>query len=223
MMEKHYTGRPASPGIAMGPLVAFVPCAGMRVASGNVEIETRALRTALASALRELRQLIDQSPKETAEILGFQVALLEDSALAEPALATIAAGRAAHDAWHDAMEAEAAGYESSADEYFRARAADLRDIRDRVLTSLAGSDPVADVPPGAVVVAVDLAPSRFLGIDWSRGGALVLTAGSATSHIAMLARSRGIPAVVGLGIELTELSGDALVDAHRGVLTVNPG
>jgi phosphoenolpyruvate-protein phosphotransferase (PTS system enzyme I) len=223
MMEKHYKGRPASPGIAMGPLVAFVPCAGVRVASGNVEIETRALRTALASALRELRQLIDQSPKETAEILGFQVALLEDSVLAEPALAMIAAGRAAHDAWYDAMEAEAAGYESSEDEYFRARAADLRDIRDRVLTSLAGSDPVADLPPGAVVVAVDLAPSRFLDIDWSRGGALVLTAGSATSHVAMLARSRGIPAVVGLGVELTELSGDALVDAHQGVLTVNPG
>jgi phosphotransferase system enzyme I (PtsI) len=51
----------------------------------------------------------------------------------------------------------------------------------------------------------------------------VLTAGSTTSHVAMLARSRGIPAVVGLGVDLAELSGRALVDAHRGVLIVNPG
>jgi phosphotransferase system enzyme I (PtsI) len=121
------------------------------------------------------------------------------------------------------METEAAGYEASEDEYFRARAADLRDIRDRVLASLTGSDPVADVPRGAVVAAVDLAPSRFLAIDWSHGGALVLTAGSATSHVAMLARSRRVPTIVGLGVDLTELAGHALVDAHRGVLIVNPG
>jgi phosphotransferase system enzyme I (PtsI) len=223
MMEKHYAGRSASPGIALGPLVAFVPRAGTRVASGAVAIEMEALRIALAKALGQLRQLVARSPIETAEILGFQIALLEDDALAEPALAAIAAGRDAHDAWQDAMEAEAAGYEASEDEYFRARATDLRDIRDRVLAALAGSDLVADIPPGAVVAAVDLPPSRFLGIDWSHGGALVLTAGSATSHVAMLARSRGIPAVVGLGVELTELSGHALVDAHRGVLIVNPG
>jgi phosphotransferase system enzyme I (PtsI) len=223
MMEKHYAGRSASPGIALGPLVSFAADTSVRVASGAIDMETQALRAALAKALDELRQLADRSPSEAADILGFQVALLEDEALAESALAAIAAGRPAHDAWQDAMEAEAAGYESSDDEYFRARAADLRDIRDRVLASLAGSAPVADVPRGAIVVAVDLPPSRFLAINWSHGGALVLTAGSATSHVAMLARSRGIPAVVGLGVELTELSGHALVDAHRGVLIVNPG
>jgi phosphotransferase system enzyme I (PtsI) len=223
MIEKHFAGRSASPGVALGPLVAFAPNTCARIASDTIEGETQALRVALAKALGDLRQLVDQSRSEAAEILGFQIALLEDDALAEPALAAIAAGRAAHDAWQDAMEAEAAGYESSGDEYFRARAADLNDIRDRVLAALAGSDLVAGVPPGAIVAAVDLAPSRFLAIDWSHGGALALTAGSATSHVAMLARSRGVPAIVGLGIELNELAGDALVDAHRGVLIVNPG
>jgi phosphotransferase system enzyme I (PtsI) len=223
MMEKHFAGRGASPGIALGPLVSFAPDASMRVASGAIEIETQALRAALEKARADLRELVDQSPGETAEILGFQVAMLEDDVLAEPAFAAIAQGRAAHDAWQDAMDAEVAGYEASDDEYFRARAADLCDIRDRVLATLTGSGPVADVPPGAIVAAVDLAPSRFLAIDWSHGGALVLTAGSATSHVAMLARSRGVPAVVGLGVDLTELAGHALVDAHRGVLIVNPG
>ncbi len=222
MTEKHFAGRPASPGIALGPLVAFAPEAGTRAASGAADIEAQALRAALAQALSDLRQLVEQSPGETADILGFQVALLEDDVLAEPAFAAIAEGRAAHDAWCEAMEEEAAGYETSDDEYFRARAADLRDIRDRVLAVLAGSDPVADVPPGAIVAAVDLAPSRFLAIDWSRGGGLALTEGSSTSHVAMLARSRGVPAIVGLGVDLTELVGHALVDAHRGVLILNP-
>src|SRR2546422_204456 len=102
------------------------------------------------------------------------------------------------------------------------RAADLYDLRDRVNAHLTGSALEASVPPGVIVAAVDLAPSRFLAIDWSRGGALVLTAGSATSHVAMLARSRSIPAIMGLGVDLAELSGQALVDAHRGVVIVNP-
>jgi len=223
MMEKRFTGRCASPGLALGPLVAFTSDARTRIASGAVEIETEALSAALAKARADLRRLVDRLPGEAADILGFQVALLEDDVLAEPALSAIAEGYAAHDAWIAAMDAEAAGYEASGDEYFRARAADLRDIRDRVLANLGGSDFAADIPPGAVVAAVDLPPSRFLGIDWSRGGALVLTEGSTTSHVAMLARSRGVPAVVGLGVELTDLTGHALVDGHRGVLIVNPG
>ncbi len=223
MMERRYTGRCASPGLALGPLVAFAPESRARTASGTVEIETEALHTALAKARSDLRELVNRSPRETAEILDFQVALLDDDVLAEPAFSAIAEGHAAHDAWRAAMDAEIAGYECSGDEYFRARAADLTDIRDRVLANLAGSLPPVAIPPGAIVAAVDLAPSRFLGIDWSRGGALALTAGSVTSHVAMLARSRGVPAVVGLGVDVADLTGDALVDAHRGVLIVNPG
>jgi phosphotransferase system enzyme I (PtsI) len=121
------------------------------------------------------------------------------------------------------MRVEIAGYEASEDEYFRARAADLCDIRDRVHAHLTGAANEPAIPPGTIVAAVDLAPSRFLAIDWSRGGALVLTAGSSNSHVAMLARSRGIPAVTGLGVDLCELSGQALVDAHSGIVVVNPG
>jgi phosphotransferase system enzyme I (PtsI) len=222
MIERHIAGRAASPGIALGPIVRFVPEAHTRLPSATIELEMQALHAALRTALRDLRELVNRSEPDAVEILGFQIALLEDDALAEPAFAAIAQRRAAHEAWHDAMTAEAAGYESSEDEYFRARAADLCDLRDRVLAALAGSLSAPEVPPGAIVAAVDLAPSRFLAIDWSRGGGLVLTAGSPTSHVAMLARSRGVPAVVGLGVDLAELAGDALVDAHRGVLIVNP-
>jgi phosphotransferase system enzyme I (PtsI) len=223
MMEKRFEGRTAAPGIALGALFALTSEACARVASGVAESEADALRAATRAAIADLQRLIAQSTDDAAAILEFQVALLEDDALAEPAFSDIAAGRAADHAWLAAMRDEIAGYEKSADEYFRARAADLYDIRDRVLAHLTGTAIEATVPPGAIVAALDLAPSRFLAIDWSRGGALALTAGSTTSHVAMLARSRGIPAVVGLGVDLAELCGEALIDAHRGVLIVNPG
>ena len=222
-MEKRFAGRSASPGIALGGLFPLTIGTAARVASGAAKSEADALRSALCAARTDLKDLIERSNEDAAAILEFQVALLEDDVLAEPAFSAIVAGGAADHAWLHAMQEEIAGYEASDDEYFRARAADLYDLRDRVLAHLTGSAIETAVPPGAIVAAVDLAPSRFLGIDWSRGGALVLTAGSTTSHVAMLARSRGIPAVTGLGVDLAELSGQALVDAHRGVLIVNPG
>jgi phosphoenolpyruvate-protein phosphotransferase (PTS system enzyme I) len=222
-MEKRFAGRPASPGIALGALFPLTTGTRARVPSGAPESEADALRSAIRAARADLRDLVERSTGDAAEILEFQVALLEDDVLAEPAFSAIVVGHAADHAWLDAIQREIAGYEASDDEYFRARAADLYDLRDRVLAHLTGSAIEAAVPPGAIVAAVDLAPSRFLGIDWSSGGALVLTAGSTTSHVAMLARSRGIPAVTELGVDLTELSGQALVDAHRGVLILNPG
>jgi phosphoenolpyruvate-protein phosphotransferase (PTS system enzyme I) len=222
-MEKRFAGRSASPGIALGALFPLTIGTAARVASGAAESEAEALRSALCAAGTDLKGLIERSNEDAAAILEFQVALLEDDVLAEPAFSAIVAGGAADHAWLHAMQQEIAGYEASDDEYFRARAADLYDLRDRVLAHLTGSAIEAAVPPGAIVAAVDLAPSRFLSIDWAHGGALVLTAGSTTSHVAMLARSRGIPAVTGLGVDLAELSGHALVDAHRGVLIVNPG
>lgn len=223
MMEKRYAGRPASPGIALGALFTVATGTGTRTASGTAQSEEEALRCALSASLIELRQLIERSPKDAAAILEFQVALLEDDVLAEPAFSAIAAGGAADHAWRYALQEEIAGYEASDDENFRARSADLYDIRDRVLAHLTEATFEDTVPPGAIVAAHDITPSRFLAIDWSRGGALALSAGSATSHVAMLARSRGVPAVVGLNVDLADLSGEALVDAHRGVLIVDPG
>ena len=223
MMEKRFEGRPAAPGIALGALVSMASGTVARVSSGAADTEAHALRSAIAAALTDLQRMVEQANDEAAAMLGFQIAFLEDDELAAPAFNAIAQGRAAHEAWIDAMQAEAAYYKSSEDEYFRARAADIEDIGERVLGHLTGSVAEADVPPGAIVAAIDLAPSRFLSIDWSKGGALVLMAGSATSHVAMLARSRGVPAVVGLGADLAELEGQALVDANRGLLVVNPG
>ena len=73
------------------------------------------------------------------------------------------------------------------------------------------------------MVAADLPLSRFLGIDWAQGGAIVLTEGSPTSHVAMLARARRVPMVVGLGTAADWMAGrEVLVDAASGEVVLDP-
>ena len=103
-------------------------------------------------------------------------------------------------AWRAALDDEIAGYEAADDENFRARASDLEDIRDRVLAILRRRRTSARSARGRrSCVGEDLTPSRFLAIDWSGGGGIALTRGSASGHVATLARARGVPMIVGLG------------------------
>jgi phosphotransferase system enzyme I (PtsI) len=108
----------------------------------------------------------------------------------------------------------------ASDAYFRGRAADLRDLRDRVLRQLTGE--VEEVlPAGAIIAAEDIPPSRFLSTDW-RGGGLVLERGSPTSHVAILARSRAVPMIVGVRIAELQTGQEALLDGDSGVLILDP-
>jgi phosphotransferase system enzyme I (PtsI) len=224
MDEIRLAGSRAAPGCALGPLVRIDPTPTRARATADAAGEALALRDAIDAARAALAVQIATLGGDAADVLAFQDALLEDDTLSEPAFAAIAGGVAAHVAWSDALAAEIAGYEAAEDEYFRARAADLRDLRDRVLAALRGETDAPAVPPGAVVVADDLAPSHFLSIDWRAGGALVLASGSATSHVAMLARARGVPTLVGVGHGLFALAAgdDAFVDADAGVIVIAP-
>ncbi len=225
MAPLRLTGRPAARGFAEGPLHVVAQLSRARVASGDPATEQRDLEEAIHAAIADLTRLMADMATDAAEVLAFQVAMLEDTALIEPALDRIARGEPADTAFTAALEAEIAGYEASDDAYFAARAADLRDLRDAVLGHLSGTTSAGNVPPGAIVLAHDLPPSRFLAIDWRRGGALLLRQGSPTSHVAMLARSRGVPMIVGLGGDaLGDGSvgvGHALVDAGAGEVLVN--
>jgi phosphoenolpyruvate-protein phosphotransferase (PTS system enzyme I) len=221
-MELKLTGRAASPGIFVGPAVVLSALAAHGRAQGSPAEEEGALIAAIAASRDEVSALASSANGEATRIVGIQVALLEDDALSETARAAIASGVAADSAWRDAMAVEIAGYERAEDEYFRARAADLVDVRDRVLRHLLGVETVAEVAAGSVVVARDLPPSLFLGFDWSKGGAIVLGEGSATSHVAMLARARSVPMVVGIGGKVDTLAGMLVVDGEQGSVVVAP-
>jgi phosphotransferase system enzyme I (PtsI) len=222
--EIHLTGRAASPGLAIGPVTVLTVAVESRTAIGNPAQETAALKMAIEGATAELAELVEAVQGEAADILAFQVAMLEDDALAEGAFDAISAGTPADHAWRSALDAEIAGYRSAEDEYFRARIADLVDIRDRVLAHLNGADKSAAITGGSIVACDDISPSTFLAADWTRGGAVALAAGSPSSHVAMLARARGAPMVVGLG----PLSWEgrppalALVDGDAGTVIFDP-
>ncbi len=241
--EVRFAGKPASPGYARGPVhvVQFLdlgdlPAAPAVGSPADSQREAVRLRDAAATAAAELRALVARLEQEPVRnraaigILGFQVAFLEDAAMLAPVLEAVAGGEPATSAWLAAMDRQIGIYRGAEDEYFRARASDLRDIRNRVLAcldrSLSMDDGLENLPPGALLVTEDLQPSRFLAIDRERLGAVVLLQGSAASHVAILARARGIPMVVGLEAPVSDLGrwhgADAILDARRGELAVNP-
>ena len=256
MKDKRIQGRPASPGYAAGRihLLDVLTGPGARVypdpegdpaaiaaaepAVRDPALEAVTLARALAVAVKEVQALIatlgaaGTRNDDAVGILGFQLALMQDEALAAPALQAIAAGRPAVEAWRSALNDQIRWYQTAEDEYFRARASDLGDVRDRVLDCLQrGSSDVGDwlaeIPQGALLVAGDLAPSRFLAIEPRRLGALLLLQGSPSSHVAMLARARGLPMVVGLDggmLPVRECQGlEATVDGNRGEVVLDPG
>lgn len=109
------------------------------------------------------------------------------------------------------------------DEYFKARAADVKDISERVINALSGYDMgngVIDEP--IIIVAEDLAPSETVQMDKSKLLGFVTRLGSANSHTAILARTMNIPALIGVDIERKWHGKMAIIDGKKGILYVDP-
>ncbi|WP_428032423.1 putative PEP-binding protein [Ancylobacter sp.] len=224
---RDFHGRPASPGRAIGPAHRALEPPPPDGGPGGGDPRA-ALEAAVAQAIAELRELSARSEGESAGILDFQIELLLDGELLAPALARIARGEGAALAFAAAMTDQIDEMDSEGDEGdeehrepFALRTIDLADLQHRVLDALAGRTR-ADFPEGAVYVGRDMPPSVFLAHDWAKGGAIALAAGSAASHVALLARARGVPMVVGLG-ELPGQTGEPLlVDGTQGFACLHP-
>lgn len=223
--ERVYHGVAAAGGLAFGTVVRADRRATAKRQAGSPAEEAQALRDAIARAGADLDALIAGEDELAAEILEFQRALLADEDLVAPIVETVNGGTPADAAWAAALDREIAEYRSGDDEYFQARADDLADLKARVLAALHPEDKTAAATvEGGLYVAEDLTPSRFLELDWSRFKGAALKGGSRTSHVAILARARGIPLVVGLqGLENGQTDGAAAVlDAEDGRLILSP-
>lgn len=216
-----HCGMATSPGLAAGPIALIDAPKGTYQAAGSTHFEKSRLETAIAQASEQLGLLMTDTDEEAEAILEFQVAMLEDDALSEPAFDQIAAGSPADQAWTAVLDEQVADYSTAEDAYFRARSADMTDLRDRVLNALSGRSS-RTLLPGSVLAGTDITPSRFLETDWSGGGAIILSEGSPTSHVAMLARARGIPMITGIGDATFEEAELALVDAVTGRVMLDP-
>jgi len=215
-------GTSVSPGLARGPLIVVADDTHSPSRErGSAEEEAARMHAAIAAASVDLEALMERAGDDDAQtILAFQVAMLADPVVAEPAFAAIGRGDSAEDGWHAAMTLQIGQYHEADDLYFRARASDLRDMRDRVLRKLNGAA-ATPIAPGSIVVAADLPPSRFLEIVWD-GGGVALTHGSPNSHVAMLARARGVPMLI--GVENADLRGhtEAIIDTDNAILVLSP-
>ena len=223
--ERQFKGQVASSGFAVGVIVR--PVRAIAIHGGAIEpkISRSQLERAIASASRDLEGLLTASDRLASEILEFQLEFLKDTKLTEPAFEAIAQGSAAAEAWTRTVDRELAGYRAADNEYFRARTSDLADLRDRVLAAL-NPDAAAkvEIPEGAVYLADDLPPSRFLELDWGKYRGAALLGGSVASHVSMLARSRGVPLLVQVAPEAGELLNGApvILDAEGGHLITHP-
>lgn len=142
-VEEKATGRTvsavaASPGLAIGVLHVLARSSGPVRDTGDPAIERTALDEAIARSLAELRELVHGSGELAADVIGFQIGLLEDDEFLEPVRAEIEAGTPAVQAWTRHLAGEVTDYESAPTGYLRERAADLRDLRDRVAVALGG-------------------------------------------------------------------------------------
>jgi phosphoenolpyruvate-protein phosphotransferase/dihydroxyacetone kinase phosphotransfer subunit len=230
--EGALAGLPAAPGSAIGPARHFraltpeIPTAQ----AADPREEWAALERALEEVRTEIRATRDsvgaRAGEYSAAIFDAHLLFLDDETLLEPARrAVFEEGRNAAQAWHGASEAVAAEYRSLDDEYLRARAEDLAGVASQVVAHLVGGEVApASVADAGIVVAADLTPADTAALDRELVRGIATARGGSTAHSAILARSLGIPAAVGLGEQLLEVAeGTPLVlDGDAGAVYVEP-
>lgn len=212
----------ASPGIAYGQVyLAELPDAAPAPLP-QTALEYEALAGAIEISIGELESLAGKSDPESRDIIDFQIEVLRDPTIAETAEARMNAGENTVFAWVSTLDAYIGELEIADEEQVRARAVDMMDIRNRVLNALAGT-PVADFPAGSIFVGRDMEPSRFLAHDWSAGGGIALFNGSVAGHVALLARAKSVPMVVGAGCFAVAEGNYVQIDANAGTVVVHSG
>ncbi len=226
-------GIPASPGIALGPVYLFKDMqldVSERVTQDS-QVELARLETALNSAKGQIEALRVEAQQtvgeEEAAIFEAHGLFLEDPELLKSVRSAIENKRNNCEfAWNAAIESYARQLESLEDEYFRARAADLRDVGNRVLRLLLGIEEVdlSGLNEPSIVVAKDLTPSDTVRMDKSMVKGFCTAEGGPTSHTAIIAKALGLPAVVGVGVDLLSIENNSvlLIDGERGLVISDP-
>jgi phosphoenolpyruvate-protein phosphotransferase len=224
------TGVAASSGLAVGEVyqVRHVEIQ-VKEEGGSPDHERRLLDNALAKAAGELEalraQLHGHKEQAKAAIFAAHSELLEDPDLIEIATSAIAKGKSAAFAWKNAVKAHAERLAGLRNQLLAQRANDLRDVGERVLEILTGIERKApSYPANAVLIAEDLTPSDTAAMQRGKVMGFATVRGGATSHVAILARSLGIPALAGIEARAMELPNGTpvILDGSKGILRLNP-
>jgi phosphoenolpyruvate-protein phosphotransferase len=236
MAEAILVGLAGSPGVGVGRLLPVGTPDGGDVASSDdasrgSSDERQRLLDALATAATALESLALQvsarAGEEVGAIFEAQALFARDPGIVEPALALVESGQPPDVAILEATNRQADQLATVDDEYFRERAADLRDVGRRIAAILRGEAAPdlwrTDGQP-AILVADDLDPSAVATLRPELVGGIALSRGAPTGHAAIVARALGIPLVLGLGDGVATLAPDAdgAVDGFSGRLLIAP-
>jgi phosphotransferase system enzyme I (PtsI) len=238
-MEKEISRRflkgiPASPGIVMGRACVFQDILYLverrNLEEGDAESEVARLKQAVRQVRDELIQdqlrVSREIGKREAEIFLAHVAILEDPYFISKVIQDIRGnGTNAEAAVLRQMEEFGKAFEQMDDPYFKSRAQDLRDIGRRVVKKLMPRQAsFCDLREPIIIIASEMTPSDTVRLDRGKVLAFATESGGKDSHAAILARSFGVPAVVGLEGLLSKVKkGDLLVvDGDMGMVVVNP-
>jgi multiphosphoryl transfer protein len=222
-----FSGVSASPGLAVGKIVQFrQQVIEVKEAGESPQRERAQLEAAQHQARLQIEGLKGTlTDPSKAQILDAHLELLEDPDLNDIAIGKISEGKSAGFAWRDAFQTQAGMLEKLDNPLLRERAGDIRDVGRRVLALLAGvKQAQIDVPEESILIAEELSPSDTTSLDRSKVLGFCTTSGGATSHVAILARSLGIPAICGIDERALDLADGTpvVLDGSRGSLRRNP-
>ncbi|WAC12650.1 phosphoenolpyruvate--protein phosphotransferase [Dyadobacter pollutisoli] len=225
-----------SPGIAIGK--AHVIEKQKTVLTGQlldnedaIQIEMDKYDLAVSKSIEEVELLIAQADEtvtaESLEILETHIEFLSDPQIRVDVLEKVSTERKIiSDALIEVITKLVGMFQAMTDGYMRARAADVQDIGDRILKNL--GLPVSasnhSIEPGSILIAEDISPSDTIAIDIKNVAGFATQTGGPTSHAAIVAKARGIPAAAGCGINLSHIrTGDLLIlDGLTGEVILHP-
>jgi phosphoenolpyruvate-protein phosphotransferase (PTS system enzyme I) len=227
-MTRQLAGIGVSPGIASGPIAKLAPPPTLPANPGPVadtDAELAAANAALEAVAADLEARSRQAgAKAAAGVLGAQVMMVRDPALADKIAELVMDKRPAPHAVAEAFDTFREQL-AAAGPYLAERAADLDDLRDRTVAILLGVAMPGVPDPGHpfVLVANDLAPADTATLDTTQVLAIVTELGGPTSHTAIISKSLGLPAVVAChGVTALADGQTVLVDGSDGTVVTDP-
>lgn len=229
---KHLNGKSVYKGVALGKVLVLKKEAYIvkRVKVENPDEEVKRVEAARQKSQKQLQKLYEKAVKEVGEasaaIFEVHQMMLEDDDYNE-SIENIIRTQEVNAEYAVASTGDnfSEMFASMDDDYMRARAADIKDISNRLVKNLSGqSADVMDLDEPVIVVADDLSPSETVQMDKEKILAFVTVHGSANSHTAILARMMNIPALIGVDMDLEALhtGTEAAVDGFHGEFFVDP-
>lgn len=234
IIAKTFSGLPGAPGVAIGTAVIIYPLADLEAVPDrkitNIEDELRLFEDAITITRDDIKALAKSLsinlPRDEQGIFDAYLRILESPSLREKVKNEIRQGIWAQAALKKAIKQYILQFEAMDDPYLRERAADFRDLGQRILAHLQSSDPqVSNVyPKNTILVGEEVTPSALARIPEDQLVGLVSAKGSNNSHVAILARALGIPTVMGVNnLPVAKLEEkELIIDGYYGQVYVSP-